>query len=304
MDRLERERMFVAVVKGGSFAAAARRLGVSSGQASKLVAGLEAELGVHLLARSTRALSLTEVGRAYHGGIMGLLAEFDELHAAVRNVSGKPSGRVRLTAPQSFGRLRLLPLLLDFARRFPEIRLEVDFSDHLRNLVAEGYDVALRVGHPADSSLMARKMCEVGIALVAAPSYLDRRGVPGRPQDLEAHACVVDTNFRDLGTWHFRVPGTREPFAVPVTGTMLLSNGEACVAAAEAGFGIARVPDFVAHEGLVANRLRRLLPDWEDQPFDVQAIYPPARHLAARVRVLIDFLVAGLGGRGGGVPGA
>ena len=296
--------MFVAVVENGSFAAAARRLGVSSGQASKLVAGLEAELGVQLLARSTRALSLTEVGRACHGGIRGFLAEFDELHAAVRTVSGRPSGQVRLTAPQPFGRLRLLPLLLDFARRFPEIRLDVDFSDQLRNLVAEGYDAALRVGHPTDSSLMARKVCEVGIALGAAPGYLDRRGMPGRPQDLEAHACIVDTNFHDLGTWRFRVPGTREPFAVPVTGAMLLSNGEACIAAAEAGFGIARVPDFVAREGLASNRLRRLLPDWEDQPFDVQATYPPARHLAARVRVLIDFLAAGLGGRGEGVPGA
>ena len=297
MDRLERERMFVAVAEGGSFAAAARRFGVSSGQASKLVAGLEAELGVQLLARTTRALALTEVGRAYHGGIKGLLAEFDDLHAAVRNVSGRPDGRLRLTAPQSFGRLRLLPLLLDFARRFPDIRLDVDLSDHLRNLVADGYDVALRVGHPADSSLMARKLCEVGIALVAAPDYLDRRGVPGRPQDLDAHACIVDTNFHDGGTWRFRTPGTRESLAVPVTGAMLLNNGEACVAAAEAGFGITRVPDFVAHEGLRANRLSRLLPDWEDQPFDVQAAYPPARHLAARVRVLIDFLVAGLGGR-------
>jgi DNA-binding transcriptional LysR family regulator len=295
MDRLERERMFVAVVEGGSFAAAARRLGVSSGHASKLVAGLEAELGVQLLARTTRALSLTEVGRAYHGGLMGLLAEFDELHAAVRTVSAMPSGRVRLTAPQSFGRLRLLPLLLEFAQRFPAIRLEVDFSDHLRNLVAEGYDAALRVGHPADSSLMARKVCEVGIALVAAPSYLARCGVPGRPHDLGAHACIVDTNFLDIGGWHFRYPGTREAFEVPVTGAMLLNDGEACVAAAEAGVGIARVPDFVAHDGLMANRLCRLLPEWEEQPFDVQAIYPPARHLAARVRVLIDFLVAGLG---------
>lgn len=296
MDRLESERMFVAVVESGSFSAAARRFSVSSGQASKLVARLEQELGLQLLKRTTRAVLPTEVGRAYHGGIIGLLAQFDDLHAAVRDLSGTPRGRVRLTAPDSFGRLRLMPVLLSFVRRFPEIRLDVDLSDVIRNVVIEGYDAALRIGHPSDSSLMARKVSEVSIVLVAAPEYLERHGAPERPQDLEGHACIVDTNFRDLTNWRFLAPDRRQTLVVAVEGTMLFSNGEACVAAAEAGLGIARVPDFVARDGLLGNRLRRLLPNWEERAFDVQALFPPARHLAASVRALVDHLAAELGG--------
>lgn len=290
-DLLERARLFVMVAETGSFTAAAKRLGVSSGQASKLMTRLEEEFGIQLLTRTTRALSLTEVGRAYHERIKRLLAEFDELHASLRDEFGTPAGRVRLTAPMSFGQLRLLPILLEFARRFPEIRLEVDLSDTVRSLVAEGYDAAVRVGHPVDSSLIARRICDASIVVVAAPDYLDRRGTPAAPRDLAAHDCIVDTNFQDAGRWRFRTPDAGEHLTVAVPGTMSLSNGEACAAAADAGFGIARVPDFVARRALATKRLRRILADWEERPFGIHVVYPPARIRATNMRVLIDFLL-------------
>ena len=267
--------MFVAVADAGSFAEAARRAGISSGQASKLVQKLERDLGVQLLRRTTRALSLTEVGQAYHARMKVLLEEFDALDASARNVSGTPRGRLRLTAPLSFGKLRLMPLLIAFARAYPEIQLDIDLSDTMR-------------------SLIARKLCDARIMLVAAPAYLEQRCTPQHPGDLADHDCIVDTNFRDSLTWTFRAPdGSGHPVAV--TPALRISNGEACVMAAEAGLGVVLVPSFVASDALEAGRLKRLLPTWEDETFGVYAIYPPARHLALKVRALVDFLIAAFG---------
>lgn len=286
--------MFVAVADAGSFAEAARRAGISSGQASKLVQKLERDLGVQLLRRTTRALSLTEVGQAYHARMKVLLEEFDALDASARNVSGTPRGRLRLTAPLSFGKLRLMPLLIAFARAYPEIQLDIDLSDTMRSLIDDGYDVAIRIGKPADSSLIARKLCDARIMLVAAPAYLEQRCTPQHPGDLADHDCIVDTNFRDSLTWTFRAPdGSGHPVAV--TPALRISNGEACVMAAEAGLGVVLVPSFVASDALEAGRLKRLLPTWEDETFGVYAIYPPARHLALKVRALVDFLIAAFG---------
>ncbi|WP_293854315.1 LysR family transcriptional regulator [uncultured Alsobacter sp.] len=293
MDRLDCDRMFVAVLDTGSFAAAARRLGTSSGQASKLVARLEADLGVQLIKRSTRALSPTEVGEAYYLRVKALLEEFDALEASVRNASGAPSGRLRLTAPASFGTLCLNPILLDFARAFPQIQLDVSYTDRLVNLVDEGFDAAVRIGQPADSSLIARRLCEARIVAVAAPAYLAEHGEPRTPSELSAHDCIVDTNFRDPHTWSFPSTAARDtPDVVAVAGRMSFSNGEACLAAAEAGLGIARVPSFIAGPSLRAGRVVRLLAQVEEPPLSVFALYPPARHLAVKVRALVDFLAS------------
>ncbi|MFG1347867.1 LysR family transcriptional regulator [Xanthobacter autotrophicus DSM 431] len=290
MDRLDCNRMFVAVLDAGSFSGAAERLGTSSGQASKLVSKLEADLGVQLLKRTTRALSPTEVGQAYYERMKPLLDEFDALDASVRNASGAPAGRLRLTAPMSFGTLQLVPVLLDFARAFPEIQLDVSFSDRVVNLVDEGFDLTVRIGKPADSSLIARKLCEGRIVVVAAPAYLARHGTPERPEDLAAHDCIIDSNFRDPLNWSFASEQGGEPTTVAVSGRLRFSNGEACLLAAEAGLGIARLPTFIVGSGIRAGRVVRLLAEHEDAPHVVHALYPPARHLALRVRVLVDFL--------------
>lgn len=292
MDRLDCDRMFVAVLEAGSFAGGAQRLGTSPGQASKLVSKLEADLGVQLLKRTTRALSPTEVGQAYYERIRVLMEEFDALDASVRNASGAPAGRLRLTAPMSFGTVQLVPVLLDFARAFPEIQLDVSFSDRVVNLVEEGFDVAVRIGKPADSSLIARKLCDARIIVVAAPDYLARAGTPQRPEDLAAHACIIDANFRDSLNWRFGGERPGETSTVTVAGRLRFSNGEACLKAAEAGLGIARMPSFIAGQHLREGRVVRLLVDREEPALAVYALYPPARHLALRVRALVDFLAA------------
>lgn len=288
MDRLACDRMFVAVMETGSFTAAAARMGTRSGQASKLVARLEEALGVRLLLRTTRAVAPTEAGQAYFDRLRPLLEEFDSLDAAMRDATQAPRGRLRLTAPVTFGGLELTRALTDFALRWPEVALEVSFSDRMVNLVEEGFDLALRVGRPEDSSMIARRLCDVRLLVVASPEWVDRHGAPARPQEVQGLPCILDSNFRDPGRWPFRVAG--RAVAVPVQGRLRFSNATACLAAAEAGLGLACLPSFVAAEALRAGRLVHLLPGFEPEPFGLHAVWPHSRHLAARVRALVDLL--------------
>ncbi|MDB5659483.1 MAG: transcriptional regulator [Cypionkella sp.] len=289
MDRLIAERMFVTVLETGSFAAAALRLGTSSGQASKLVSKLESDLGVRLLHRTTRALAATEAGQAYFDRLRGLLDEFDALDTQIRNEALLPRGKIRLSAPLSFGTIRLAPRLADFAKVYPEIALDVHFSDRLVNLVDEGFDMAVRVGKPGDTTLIARKLSTSQLIVAASPDYLAARGCPQIPQDLTQHECVIDTNYRDPNRWSFT-----QNQRVAVNGRLTFSNASACVIAAEAGLGIASSPDFVMAESLASGRLIRLLAGYEDPPMGVYALYPSGRHLALKMRVLIDFLAQNL----------
>lgn len=290
MDRLDCDRMFVAVMETGSFAGAARRLGSSSGQASKLVSRLEAELGVRLLNRTTRALAPTEVGQAYFDRMRGILDEFDSLDALVKSRSAAPRGRLKLTAPLTFGIMQLVPALNEFALAYPEIDLDVSFSDRVVNLVDEGFDAAIRAGRPVDSSLIAKKLCGMQIVAVAAPAYLARHGRPADPSDLALHECIIDGNYRDPLQWRFDTPAG--PVSVPLRGRSRYSNAEACLRAAEAGLGIANVPDFVAAGSLAAGRTTVLFPDLVQDFGGIYVVYPPGRHLAAKVRVLVEFLTA------------
>ncbi|MBO1027498.1 LysR family transcriptional regulator [Ochrobactrum sp. SD129] len=296
MDRLDSERMFVAVLDTGSFSAAAQRLGTSSGQASKLISKLEAGLGVQLIKRTTRALSPTEVGYAYYERIKGLVQDFDALDASVRNASGAPSGRIRLTAPMSFGTLQLTPILLEFAKTFPDIQIDVSFSDRIVNLVDEGFDIGVRIGKPLDSSLIARRLCDARVVLVAAPSYVSEQGLPTHPRDLSDHSCIIDTNFRDPFIWRFKPAQNGEIQSAAISGRLQFSNGEACLEAAAAGLGIAHVPTFIAGPSIRDGRVQQLLRNYEDKPLGIYAVYPPARHLAIKVRALVDYLVDHLHG--------
>jgi len=289
MDRLACDRMFAAVVEAGSFAGAAQRLGTSSGQASKLVSRLESELGVRLLYRTTRALAPTEAGQAYFDRLRNLLDEFDALDAEVRDQGREPRGIVRLTAPLTFGTLQLAPLLADFARAHPLIGLDAQFTDRLVSLVDEGFDLAVRVGRPGDSSLVARKLGEARMVALASPAYLAARGTPQAPEDLSSHDCILDTNARDPHRWSFKGGRT-----AAVAGRLIFSNAGVCLTAAEAGLGIGYMPDFVATESLRAGRVSRVLAAHEDAPLGIFALTPTGRHLAAKVRVLIDALVLGL----------
>lgn len=294
MDRLECDRMLVAVLEAGSFSRAAERLGISAAKASKLISRLESELGVQLITRTTRALSPTDIGEFYYERARAVLEQIDELDSAVQHSSGRPSGRLRLTAPIAYGILKLMPVLNDFARAYPDIQLDVDFSDRLAHLVDEGFDAALRIGVPADNRLVARRLTTTSTVVIAAPSYLKRRGEPTAPAQLASHDCIIDTNPVEPNSWRFVDNGNE--ITVNVTGKLRFSSAEASLSAAEKGLGITRIPEFVAERALHYGTVRELLPGYrKPASLGVHVVFPSNRHLTARVRVLIDFLVEHLG---------
>ncbi len=287
MDRFDEIGAFAAVADARSFTQAARRLDVSSAQVSKLVARLENRLGARLLNRTTRDVSLTDTGRAYLERARHLLDEFEALEGSVRDQGG-PSGLLRVSAPVSFGATQLMPAMLDFACGYREVSLDVSFADRMVNLVEEGFDVAVRIGQLPDSSLVARKLAAVRLVACAEPDYLARAGTPASPEDLAQHEAIIDTNKRDPVVWSFGQPN--DPIDVRVHGRLRLNGADACVAAARRGLGVIHTPAFAAAEDLRAGRLVPLLCAWEPQVIHIHAVYPHARHLAAKVRAFVDFL--------------
>ena len=275
MDRFAPERMFLMVVETGSFARAATRLGTGSGQASKLVQKLEAELGVKLLNRTTRALALTEAGQLFAERLRGVVEAIDDTVAELQSAAVVPRGRLRLTAPLSFGTIRLAPLLARFAAAFPEIALEVQFTDRIVNLVEEGFDAAIRVGLVTDATLKARKLCEARIITVASPAYLAAHGRPATPEDLSVHEAIIDTNLREPRSWIYA--GGR----AQVSGRLVFSNATACLAAVEAGLGVARTPEFVAAQSLAAGRCETILTEHEPPALWVNLIWPSDSRVTA-----------------------
>lgn len=298
MERLDCDRMFIAVMETGSFTAAAQRLSTSHGQASKLITRLEHELSVSLFSRSTRSLKATEVGLAYYERIRPLLAEYDALNDDVLNASKTPAGLLKVSAPVTFGTTQLTRHLITFARRYPDIELDVSFADRLVNVVNEGFDLTLRIGHLTDSNLIARKLCDIRIVLVASKTYLQQHGTPCHWNQLSEHHCIVDTNFRDPLAWPF-IDKDRRQYLHPIQGRMKFSNAEVCLRAAAEGLGIARVPTFVAGEALQNGAVIPVLSQYEAPPLGLYAIYPPAKYLAKRSRAFIDFLAESFSGRPG-----
>ncbi len=296
MERLDCDRMFIAVVEAGSFTAAAQRLHTSHGQASKLISRLEQILGVQLFRRSTRSLTITDVGLAYYERIRALIGEYDALNDAIRNTSDSPAGRLRISAPVTFGTTQLTSHLIDFAQRFPDIELDVSYADRLVNIIDEGFDLALRIGSLADSSLMARKLCDIRILLVASPDYLARRGTPQHWRELADHDCIVDTNFRDPYRWPFigADGGIEEQ---TIQGRLKFSNAEVCLQAVTAGLGIGRLPTFIAGDALKNHQVVTLLDDFAPAPLGLFALYPPARYLAHKSRAMIDYLASAYAGQ-------
>ena len=288
--------MFVAVMEAGSFAGAAQRLVTSNGQASKLISRLEQELGVQLFKRSTRALAATEIGRAYYERVKRLLDDYDTLNDDIRNTSDSPSGKVRISAPVTFGSMQLATHLIAFAKQYPSIELDVSFSDRLVNVVDDGFDLALRIGNLSDSSLIARKLCDIGVIHVASTDYIKARGMPMHWHELSEHECILDTNFRDPFIWPF-IDKNNVIEEYSVNGRLKFSNAEVCLKAACAGLGIARLPMFVAADALRAQAVVPVLASCQLPILGLYALYPPAKHLARKSRVVIDFLVDALSGQ-------
>lgn len=286
MDRLSADRVFLAIIERGSLSGAAQKLGISTGQASKALARLEAQLGVRLLNRTTRSIALTEVGRAYAEQIRPVIDQLDDIDASVRSASGSPRGRLAISVPITFGTAVLAPLFAEFATLHPQIVLDVSFSDRVVNLLDEGFDLALRIGTLRDSNLVARRLSPIRVVTTVAPAYLARAGTPLSIADIASHQCIIDGNLASGSHWRFSGDAV-----VPVSGRLRFSNGEACAIAAEGGHGLVQGPSFIAGPRIRAGTLVPVLADREPEALALWAVYPAGRHLAAKVRVMVDFLV-------------
>lgn len=285
---------FIRVVEARSFTAAAARLNVSKSVVSRRLGALENRLGARLLNRTTRTLSLTEVGQAFYERARRIVADVAEAEQAVASLSAEPRGNLRVAAPVSFGVEHLAPAVAEFLRRFPAVEIEMDLNDRVVDLVHEGYDLAVRIGRLRDSSLVARKLAPLRRVLCASPDYLARMGVPRTPEDLVRHNCLVYTNVPASEDWQFTVPdgdgGERLVRAVRVSGSLRADNGDLLREAAIAGVGITIMPTFIVGDAIRAGRLAVVPLDCEVPDAAIHAVYPANRHLSPKVRAFVDFL--------------
>lgn len=292
MERSGEMEVFVRVVQDGGFSAAARNLDLTPSAVSKLIARLEARLGTRLLVRTTRALTMTEEGEAYHHAALRILQELSD--AEQEAAGGAVRGRLRINTTIPFGTMFVAPAIPDFVARNPGLVVDLSFTDGIVDLVAEKTDVAIRMGDLPDSGLIARKLGQSRRVVCAAPSYLARMGVPKMPADLAYHDCLTFNFRRATPSWPFRSDG--RDIAQPVKGTIVVNNGETMKQMALAGAGIARLGLFHVADEIAAGRLIPLLEDQNPGDLElVHAIYVGGGPLPHRVRAFIEYMVATLG---------
>ncbi|MBS0325969.1 MAG: LysR family transcriptional regulator [Proteobacteria bacterium] len=286
-------RVFTAVVEAESFAGAADRLELSRGMATRYVAQLEAHLGVRLLNRTTRRLSLTEAGIDYYQRATQVLAMIDEAETSAAQNASVPRGTLRVTSSVIFGMRHLGAAIGAYLERHPQVQVDLSLNERVVDLVDEGFDLAIRVGAKIDPGLVARRVAPVSVVACASPAYLAKHGKPESPEDLALHNCLVYPHPVHQGGWHFIRGG--EVRRIAVCGTLRANNGEALVSAAIDGLGIVFEPTFLVYDALREKKLLRLLPEWTSEALWVFAVYPNRRFLAPKVRSFIDFLVERFG---------
>jgi len=292
MDRLDAMQLFVRVAELGSFAGAAQQLGVARSVVTRQIAGLEAHLGVKLMARSTRRLTLTSAGTAYLEKCRVILNLVEAAEIGVAEERQTPRGNIRISLPLSFGLKRLAPLLLDFSQRYPEVALDMDYSDRRVNLIEEGIDLSIRVTRRLDAGDVARRIGTSRMRVLASPDYLSRHGQPAHPAELAHHVCLGYTNAGAATSWQFVVDGQLENFSI--RSRINANNGDVLTEAAAQGLGIACQPDFIAGSFIAAGRVVEILVDYPGPELGIYAMLPSNRHIPYRVRVLMDFLAARL----------
>jgi DNA-binding transcriptional LysR family regulator len=294
MDTIDGIKTIVAVVETGSFTAAGERLGMSKALVSKYVGEVEQRLGVRLFNRSTRRQSLTEAGKDYYDRAVPLLEEFTALADNVAKSQTAVQGRLRVSAPVTFGEMSLSPIIVEFMALYPEIQLDLQLTDRKVDMVADGIDVVIRIGSVDDSTLIARKISTVPLVLCAAPDYLEQHGTPAAAQDLAKHHCIIDSNFRIGDQWPL-TSAKKVTETVKVNSRIAVNSPKAVKEIALARGGIGLIPEFIVEESLFLEDLQQVLPQYTVMSFGLYAIYPHRQYLPRKVRCFIDFLLERFG---------
>jgi DNA-binding transcriptional LysR family regulator len=286
MDRIDAMQAFVAVADLQGFAPAARKLGLSPSGVTRLIAALEDRLGARLLQRTTRSVTLTDVGARYLERVRRILSDVEEAEGAAEGERSRPSGRLVVSAPVGFGRLHVSPVMSAYLKRYPEVVAELRLSDQIINLVEDGVDLGIRIGHLADSTLVARRVGEMRRIVVASSRYLKQRGIPAAPEAIASHDTIQFGPATASPDWRF-VDDGRE-IRITCTPRFLTNSADAAIQYAEQGGGLTRVLAYQAAEAIKAGRLKTVLVEFEPPPLPIHIVYPTSRLLSAKVRAFVD----------------
>lgn len=289
MDKLTSMLVFTKVAKAGSFASAAKELGLSRAMATKHVMQLENGLGIRLLNRTTRNLSLTEVGMVYLERCLQILDEMEEMEIAVTRLQTEPRGTLKVNATPFFGAYHLAPAIAAYMEAFPEVNVELVLQAGYIDLIEEGFDLAIHLDEMRDSSLIARKLGSSQRIVCGSPQYLKKHGIPKTPDDLRKHNCLTNSSLPPRDQWQFSIPGG-ETTVVKVTGNMEANVADALRMAAINGLGLVLLPTYMVGQDIRKGRLSPVLTDYVPPPLEIHAVYPHRKHLSAKVRTFVDFL--------------
>lgn len=290
MDRFEAMRAFTHVVDQGGFAAAGRTLHMSRSTVNKHVMQLEDRLGVQLLTRTTRKVTPTDTGYAFYERCLAILGDLDSAELSASSLQREARGTLKISAPMSFGTMYLNQVVAEFMGLYPDLRIQLTLSDRISDPIEDGADVTVRVTQPpGPANLTAHRIADGRMVICAAPAYISREGQPAHPDDLKRHTCLHYGNLATGNVWRLKGPGGEH--AVRVSGPLCSNNGEALREAALAGHGIVMQPSFIVEDYLKSGRLRRLLEDYDPPQLAVFVVYPPNRHLSAKIQLFTEFLI-------------
>lgn len=289
MSQLEEMKTFIRIVEAGSITKAAEQMNTAKSAISRRLSDLESRLGISLLTRTTRRQTLTDSGEQFYRHCIRIIDDINEVETSIGSENKALTGRIKIAAPLSFGIAKLCPVLKQFHDHYPDIAFDIDFNDRRVDLIDEGFDLAIRIGHLTDSSLIARRLSTVRLIHCASPEYLQKQGHPRTPNDLlEGHVKVQYHSAQD--NWHFK-DQAGHPYTVKVAKSLTVNNGDFACQAAMSGWGIAYLPDFICSPALEAGALSPILSNYTDNnELGVYAIYPQTRHLSQRVNSLLNFL--------------
>jgi LysR family transcriptional regulator for bpeEF and oprC len=291
LDRWEALRLYIRVVEAGSFSKAAKAQGVAQSTASKQVMALEQRLGVQLLRRTSRGLSVTDAGRSYYEAAARVIDDLQTAEESLVGDQASPSGRVRVSAPAGFGRMHVMPMLHSFLMKYPDLQVDLEVTDRFLSLVEDGIDVAIRIGSLADSSLIARRIGSFDVPTVASAAFLERHGTPTHPSELNALPCVIFLANGAPCAWAYQ--GPRGAIELSPAGALRTNDAEIVRSAVLDGFGLARAPGWLFASEMASGKVVRVLAEFDSDPAPIYAVTPASRSMARRARLFIDHLADG-----------